>query len=236
MNKEYLYCIILSISIFIFNSCTFLPIKKKIIKKYDGIYNVSFVCKDKCKATANIKIKNGNIKGYIQNIENQFFNINGLVEHDGKIILTSIISNSKKSIKGSGKISNDGIIRGTYFVGENKCNFSGFCFTKDSNEIVTKYDGTYQIKFIRDDKIVSQIKTKIIKGAFNAFIPTIFNEIYKVDGKVSKDGNIILNTIFSNMDKGITASGSISNNGILKGEYITNSGLKGIFTGELIQN
>jgi len=224
--------LIIIILLIIIYSCKFNNIKKLNLNKHDGIYSVSFICGEKCMATSIVNIKDGKIDEKIQNIYKQTFRVSGIVLNNGKLQL-SISSTLDEKVKAYGNITNGGLLEGTYSVGIRNCNFLGFIITKNQNEKIIKYDGIYDIAFKRKEKLMANAKIKIKNGAFHTFITTINNDIYKVNGKISKDGRIILNTIFSK-NQGVTATGTIID-GFMKGEYYVSNGIKGSFTGKIIQ-
>jgi len=224
---------IVFLSLFI-SSCQLLSINKINLNKYDGIYSVSFICGENCIATSIVNIKDGKIEEKIQNIYKQIFKVSGFVLSDGKLKL-SISSTTKKNVKAYGSISIDGILEGTYSIDETRnCKFSGFLITKNPNEKITKYDGIYEIDFKRNGKLMARTKVKIKNGAFHTFIITKNKNIFKVNGKISYKGKILLNTIFS-MNNGLTASGLISDEGSIKGRYYISDGINGHFSGKLIR-
>ncbi|KPA10418.1 hypothetical protein MHK_009378 [Candidatus Magnetomorum sp. HK-1] len=234
MNKRSFFIFVIFISIFSFFSCQYIPFKNQKIndlEKHDGSYSISFICGEICMANAIIEIKNGKIDGEVQNIKQQSFLVIGYVEEKGTLQLQSISENSDESIEAYGMVSNDGTITGSYSVENRTCNLFGFCFTKNKNEIVTQYDGMYKLELIRDGNKIENFKIRIQNGEFQTNISTKTNELYKIDGKISKNGNIILNTLFSNKNKGLTVIGSIQKDGSVKGDYYTNSRKKGVFSG-----
>jgi len=239
MNNKTTYFIIIFISLFSFFSCQYLPIKKgktDELKKYDGSYSISFICGDICMAKAIIEIKDGKIDGQVKNIKKQNFLVIGYVEKQGDLQLQSISEDSDEIIEAYGKINNDGTLTGTYSVEERTCKLMGFCYTKDKNEIVTQYDGKYLLELVRGGKKITDVQVTISNGEFHTNVPAKANELYKIEGMISKDGNIILNTLFSDSnDKGITVIGSINKDGSVKGDYYINIGKKGVFSGKKVQ-
>ncbi len=220
-----------------FSSCQLIPYKdqpQNDIKRYDGSYSVSFICGDICMANAIIEIKDGAIDGQVQNIKQQSFYVIGYVSQNGDLQLQSISVDSEESIEAYGTINNNGTVNGTYQVDDRNCKLLGFCFKTNRNEIVKQYDGTYQIELIRAGKQMATSQFTIKNGEFHTSIATINNDLYKLDGKISKEGNIIFNTLFSNKDKGLTVIGTINKEGVVKGDYYTNSGSKGVFSGKKI--
>jgi hypothetical protein len=207
------------------------------IKKYDGNYTVSFICNDIYMANATIEIVNGTINGQIiQNIKQQTFNVSGNVAENGKLQFQTLSTQSQEIVEAIGAINDNGMIQGTYRVGDRACEFIGFCFTKNSNEIVTQYDGMYELDLISEGKHIVNCKANIENGEFHTLITNINDDSYTIDGKVSKDGRLILNTLFSNMNKGLTVIGYIEKDGTVKGIYTTYDGRKGAFSGKKLVN
>ena len=205
--------------------------------QYDGSYTVSFICDEIYMANATIDIENGAIKGQIiQNIKQQTFNVSGHVTEKGKIKFQAITTYTKEPVEAVGAINDDGMIQGTYRVGNRNCEFIGFCFTKNKNEIVTQYDGVYNLDLISGGKHIANFKARIENGEFHSVLMNINNNTYKIDGKVSKNGRLILNTLFSNMNKGLTVIGYIQKDFSVKGIYTTYTGIKGAFSGKKIDD
>jgi len=222
--------LLIPISLLNIYSCQLLTTSRNSLNLYDGTYSVSFICGEKCMATSIINIKDGKIEEKVHSINKHTFNVIGFVMNTGKLQL-SITSDLNEKLNAHGNISNDGHIEGSYSVGSRNCKFLGFIITKNSNEKITKYDGLYDIIFKRKEKLMARAKINIKDGAFHTFIRTINNDIYKVNGKISKEGKILLNTIF-NQNQGVTATGSVRD-GFMKGEYYISDGSKGSFIGKL---
>jgi len=230
-------CIIIWFSIFIFSSCQEVPEIQSInaITEYDGSYTVSFICNDINVANATIDIINGTIEGQIiQNLKQQTFSVTGTVTENGKLKFQTITTQSDEPVEAVGAINKDGMIQGTYQVGTRNCEFYGFCFTKNKNEIVTQYDGIYQLDLISDGISVASFKATIENGEFHRVITNINNNSYTLDGKISKNGRIILNTLFSKMNNGVTVIGCIQKDGSIMGVYTTYTGKNGAFSGKKI--
>jgi len=235
MNKSIISFVVVFLSILIFHSCK-MDLNKSQgnrTKKFDGSYIISFICDKVCMANSTIDIKNGYIDGnIIQNIKQQSFHVTGYVKNDGKISFKTISTDLKEPVDAVGIIDSNGSIKGNYSVGNRECKFIGFCFTKNKNEKITQYDGSYQLELIRDGNRIASFKARIKDGKFNTILTTINYESYKIDGRISKDGSIILNTMFSNNNKGITVTGYINEDGSIKGIYYTYSGKTGVFSGK----
>jgi len=225
------------ISMFIFSSCQGVPEIQSIaaITEYDGSYTVSFICNDIHMANATIDIVNGTIEGQIiQNLKQQTFSVTGTVTEKGQLKFQTITTQTEEPVEAVGSINTDGMIQGSYQVGNRKCEFLGFCFSKNKNEIVTQYDGIYQLDLISDGINVATFKATIENGEFHRVITNINNNSYTIDGKVSKNGRIILNTLFSQMNNGVTVIGRIQKDGSIMGIYTTYQGKKGAFSGKRI--
>ena len=238
MNTLKYLLIIIFLTIFAVSCSLTSPIynKSKELNKFDGQYNISFISNEICMANSIIEIVNNVVEGRITNVQKQLFIVKGNVSEKGELRIKSIETDSEETVEATGKISQDGIINGTYKVGKRQGKFLGFCFfTQSKDMIVKKYDGDYQVEFYRNDQQMANIQAKIIDGEFHTFITTKNDEIYRIDGKISNDGKIILNTIFSNMGHGITVSGTINEKGLINGEYYTFAGNKGLFSGKRIQ-
>jgi len=232
-------CITWFVLMVLFASCQSIPEtdiqSMNAITKYDGSYSVSFICNEYHMASATIDIINGKIEGQIiQNLKQQTFNVTGSVAEDGKLKLQKITTQTEESVQVIGSIDNNGMIQGSYQVGNRNCEFFGFCFTKNKSEIVTQYDGIYQLDLISNGNTVARFKARIENGQIHRVITNINNNSYKIDGKVSKNGRLILNTLFSNKNNGVTVIGCIQKNGSVMGMYTTYQGKQGAFSGKKI--
>jgi hypothetical protein len=229
------------ISFLLFSSCHVVPETETesqsidAIIKYDGSYTVSFICNELHMANATIDILNGTIEGeIIHNLNQQTFNVNGMVTENGRLNIQAITTETDELVEVMGSIDNNGMIQGTYQVGHRNCKFIGFCFSKNKNEIVTQYDGTYQLNLISDGNNVASFKASIEHGKFHRVITNINQNSYTIDGKVSKNGRLIMNTLFSNLNNGVTVIGCIQSDGSVIGIYNTYNGKKGAFSGKKI--
>jgi hypothetical protein len=223
-------------TLFIF-SCQVVPEVQPIdaITEYDGSYTVSFVCNGFHMANATIDVINGTIEGQIiQNVKQQTFNVTGAVAKDGTLKFQAIMTQSDESVDAVGSINDKGMIKGTYRVGSRDCEFIGFCFSKNQKEVVSQYDGIYQLDLISDGNNVASFKAEIENGEFHRVITNINNNTYTIDGKVSMNGRLILNTLFSDMNNGVTVIGCIQKDGTIMGVYSTYNGKKGAFSGKKI--
>ena len=114
-------------------SCQFINTSNKNNNKYDGTYSVSFICAENCLANSIFNINDGKIKTIIQNINKQTFIVDGfVVEKSGKLKL-SISSSSNEIVKASGNIFTEGLLQGTYNIGNRKCKFIGTLITRNKN-------------------------------------------------------------------------------------------------------
>jgi len=234
------------VSILFFSSCQVVPepeiqsIEPEIqsinaITEYDGSYTVSFICYKFHMANATIDIINGTIEGQIiQNLKQQTFNVTGTVTENGKLKLQTTSTQIEAPIEAVGSIDNSGMIKGTYQVGNRNCEFIGFCYTKNRNEIITEYDGIYQLDLISSGNNVASFKARIENGRFHRVITNINNNSYTIDGKVAKNGRLIMNTLFSNKNNGVTVIGRIHKDGSIMGIYTTYNGRNGAFSGKKI--
>ena len=222
-----------------FSACQIVPEteiqSKDAITEYDGSYTVSFMCNEFHMASATIEVINGSIEGQIiQNLNQQTFNVTGTVTEDGKLELQKITTHTAESIAATGSIDKNGMIQGTYQVGTRNCEFIGFCFTKNKREIVTQYDGIYQLDLISSGNTVARFKARIENGQIQKIITNINDNSYTIDGNVSKNGRLILNTLFSDKKNGVTVIGCIKKDGSVMGIYTTYQGKKGAFSGKKI--
>jgi hypothetical protein len=207
------------------------------ITEYDGSYTVSFMCSGFHMANATINVINGTIEGQIiQNVKQQTFKVAGTVSDKGKLKLYTITTQSEEPVEAVGAIDKKGMIQGSYRVGNRNCKFIGFCYSKNQNDIVTQYDGTYQLDLISGGNNVASFKATIENGQFHRIITNINHNTYTIDGKVSKNGRLILNTLFSDMNNGVTVIGCIQKDGSIMGIYSTYNGKKGAFSGKRIDS
>jgi hypothetical protein len=207
------------------------------VSQYDGSYLISFICDDTYMANATIDILKGKIDAQnIQNINQQKFVVSGIVDDNGKLQFTTIKTPDQKFVEADGFISGNGMIKGTYQVADRNCEFLGFCFTKNKKDIITQYDGVYQLHLLSEGDQIASFKARIENGEFNNVIENVNNNSYTIEGIVSKDGRLILKTMFSNINRGLTVIGYIQNNGSVKGIYTTSTGKKGAFSGKKIDD
>ena len=201
---------------------------------YNGTYLVTCISNGIYTAVAEIIITQGIISGEITNTQKMRFKIKGTVTDGGRISFNTIDSSVNTKITSIGSIDADGVIKGTYTIANRKGDYFGFKFSKD-DKFTIKYDGLYRIKFIRGGINVADSKVRINNGKFDLLIKTINDESYPVSGVVSREGNLIIKTLFNQKGMGIAASGFITNHGQINGLYYFNTGEKGHFLGELIK-
>jgi hypothetical protein len=239
MRQKIFFISIVLITFFSFFSCQYLPLNKhedNTLKKYDGSYSIVFICEDICMANAIVEITNGKIDGEIKNINQQTFLVIGYVESEGNLQLQSISENSDLIIEASGNINADKIVTGNYSVDERNCKLFGFRYSNHTNNIISQYDGNYELELTRAGQKIDTIMLNIQNGQFNTNLTTSTTDAYNIKGEISQQGNIIINTLFSNKDAGITVIGSIHKNGTISGDYYKNPGIKGKFTGRKISD
>ncbi|KPA10212.1 secreted protein [Candidatus Magnetomorum sp. HK-1] len=98
----------------------------KITTRYDGKYSISFHLGDQQTAITEIIIKNGAFQKNIQTITSEIFPIQGRINDQGTVILTTSIGDHLTGIAASGSIDKNRKVAGTFFTNQGeKGSFSG---------------------------------------------------------------------------------------------------------------
>jgi hypothetical protein len=87
-----------------------------ITSQYDGTYSISFHLGDQQTASTEIKIKNGAFQKNIQTITSEIFPIQGRINNQGTVILTTAIGDHSTGIAASGFIDQNRNVSGTFFT------------------------------------------------------------------------------------------------------------------------
>ena len=101
---------------------------------YDGVYTVSFISNGIQGALGVLHIENSQFDGDLANIFNEVFTVTGYIDEYGAFVFEPIIGNFGSEVIAEGRIE-DGLISGTYTIGDRPGFFTGSLGTHPLNFI-----------------------------------------------------------------------------------------------------
>jgi len=88
--------------------------KMDIVTKYDGVYHLHLINEGDQIASFKARIEKGEFHNVLENINNNSYEIEGIVSKDGRLILKTQFSNINRGLTVIGYIQNNGSVKGIY--------------------------------------------------------------------------------------------------------------------------